>query len=363
MTMIRRFIDRRLGRAEAAITVPILDGPLMPNTALDEAVRFAEITDADNLVATDKGLICSSGAEIRRLDWHEGGETVLLELPAAVSAMAWGKGMLAIGVDGQGVVIHGGQYDGRRFDGAEVEGPKHPTSLAFLDGQTLLVTEGSADNMATHWRRDLMEKGSSGSLWRLDLVSGKATRILNGLGWASGVATTGSQRIWVAESWRHRILSVDLATGHSAPVLEHLPAYPARIAPAVNAGYWLSFYSVRNQLVEFILREDAYRRRMLAEVPEAYWMAPSLSSGVSFREPMQGSQLKQMGVMKPYAATRSYGLVVQCDPQMRPIRSFHSRANGLAHGCVAVCEREDALYVASRGAGRILRLDDVAREE
>ncbi|WP_372801505.1 hypothetical protein [Paracoccus seriniphilus] len=363
MTMIRRFIDRRLGRAEAAITVPILDGPLMPNTALDEAVRFAEITDADNLVATDKGLICSSGAEIRRLDWHEGGETVLLDLPATVSAMAWGKGMLAIGVDGQGVVIHGGQHDGKRFDGTASAGPKHPTSLAFLDGETLLVTEGSEENMATHWRRDLMEKGSSGSLWRLDLVSGKATRILSGLGWASGVATTGSQRIWVTESWRHRILSVDLETGHSAPVLEHLPAYPARIAPAVNAGYWLSFYSVRNQLVEFILREDAYRRRMLAEVPEAYWMAPSLSSGVSFREPMQGSQLKQMGVMKPYAATRSYGLVVQCDPQMRPIRSFHSRADGSAHGCVSVCERGDALYVASRGAGRILRLDDVAREE
>ncbi|WP_353348365.1 hypothetical protein [Aquicoccus sp. SU-CL01552] len=363
MNAIRRFIDRRLGRGEAAITVPILDGPLMPNAALDEAGRFAQVPDADNLVATDQGLVCSAGAEVRRLDWVEGVATTLLDLPAPVSAMAGGKGMLAIGVDGQGVVIHGGQFDGHRFDGMAGVGPKHPTSLAFLDGTTLLATEGSEDNAAGNWRRDLMEKRRSGSLWRLDLASGKAARILGGLGWASGVAMTGSQRIWIAESWRHRILSVDLETGQSTPVLEHLPAYPARIAPAVNAGYWLSFYSVRNQLVEFILREDAYRGRMLAEVPEAYWMAPSLSSGNSFREPMQGSQLKQMGVLKPYAATRSYGLVVQCDPKMRAIRSFHSRADGAAHGCVSVCERGDALYVASRGAGRILRLDDVAREE
>lgn len=363
MNAIRSFIDRRLGRGEAAITIPILDGPLMPNTALDEAGIWAEVSRADNLVATEKGLICSSGSELRRLDWSEAGTKTILEVPGEITALAEGLGMLAIGVDGQGVLIKGGQNDGRRFDGTAGEGPRYPTSLAFLDSTTVLATEGSADNPALGWRRDLMEKRRSGSLWRLDLASGKATCVLGGLGWASGVATTGSRRIWVAESWRHRILSVDLETGRSTPVLEHLPAYPARIAPAANAGYWLSFYSIRNQLVEFILREDGYRRRMLAELPEAFWMAPALSSGVSFQEPMQGSQLKQMGVLKPYAATRSYGLVVQCDSQMRPIRSFHSRADGSAHGCVSVCERGDALYVASRGAGRILRLDDVAREE
>ncbi len=362
MNAIRRFFDNRLGRGDAAITVPILDGPLMPNALLDEAATFAAIPDVDNLAATEKGLVCSSGNKVLKLGWADSGEKTLVEFSAPVSAIAGGKGMLAIGIDGEGVILHGGEHDGKRFDGASGNGPRHPTALAFLDGTTLLATEGSSERKAADWRRDLMEKGRSGAVWRLDLATGKASRILGGLGWAGGVATTGSQRIWVAESWRHRILSVDLQTGKSEPVLDHLPAYPARIAPAVNAGYWVSFYSVRNQLVEFILREDVYRNRMLAEVPEPFWMAPSLSSGNSFREPMQGSQLKQMGVLKPYAVTRSYGLVVQCDPQMRPIRSFHSRADGQAHGCVALCEHGDALYVAARGASRILRLDDVARE-
>ncbi len=94
-------------------------------------------------------------------------------------------------------------------------------------------------------------------------------------------------------------------------------------------------------------------------IPAAF---PALASGLSFREPMQGSQLKQMGVLKPYAVTRSYGLMVQCDQQMRPLRSFHSRADGAMHGCVAACERGDDLFVASKGNGRVLRLSGVARE-
>ena len=60
----------------------------------------------------------------------------------------------------------------------------------LLPGDTLLVTEGSRRNRAGAWRRDLMEKNADGSLWKLDLSSGKATRILGQLAWAAGVAPT-----------------------------------------------------------------------------------------------------------------------------------------------------------------------------
>lgn len=361
MNAIRQFIDRRLGRGDAAITVPILDGPLLPNTLLDEADVFAPLASADNLCATEKGLIASSGGKVLRFGWDGRPAEELASFGAEVSALAAGKGMLAVGLDGEGVVIKGGQHDGRSF-GKAGEGPQNPTSLAFLDGDTLLVTEGSVRNRARSWRRDLLEKGASGSLWRLNLSTGQAVRVVGGLAWASGVAATGSQKVWLAESWRHRVLSVDLASGAIEPVLSHLPAYPARIAPAAGAGFWLSFLSIRNQLVEFILREDAFRARMLAEVPEPYWMAPTLVSGQSFREPMQGSQLRRMGVTKAFSETRSYGLVVQCSSQMKPLRSLHSRADGVAHGCVSVCERGNDLFVASKGNGKLLRLSGEARE-
>lgn len=35
-----------------------------------------------------------------------------------------------------------------------------------------------------------------------------------------GLPATGSQRVWVAESWRHRILSVDLSTGQNMMMAE-----------------------------------------------------------------------------------------------------------------------------------------------
>jgi hypothetical protein len=359
MSMLRGIFDKMLGRGDWAVTIPILDGPLLPNQALEEAETFASMPDIDNLVATELGLVASSGGRVMRFDAAGESETIAA-FDQPVSALTGAKGMLAIGLDGEGVVIQGGPHDGRRFTGDGSRKFGCVTALTFLDAQTLLMANGSETLKAGEWRRDLMQKGASGSLWKLDLKNGNVRLIADGLAWPAGIATTGSNRIYVSESWRHRILAIDLASGQSVPVLEHLPAYPARISPAYDAGYWLSFYSVRNQLVEFILREDGYRNRMLAEVPEPAWMAPSLSSGISYREPMQGSQLKQMGVLKPYAVTRSYGLVASCDARMRPLASYHSRADGSAHGTVAACEFGDDLMVASRGAGRILRLAGLA---
>ena len=80
---------------------------------------------------------------------------------------------------------------------------------------------------------------------------------------------------------------------------DHLGADPSAVRTA------------RTQLVEFVLREPAYRRRMMAEIDPAYWVAPRLRSGLSFKEPMQGAHIKTMGVIKPWAPPRSYGLVIR----------------------------------------------------
>lgn len=359
MNAVSRFFDRFLGRGDWAVTVPTLDGPLLPNQELEEAQLLASLAEADNLVHTEKGMLASSANRLLRFD-IAGKAEVLQEFSGEITALAHARGMTALAVDGSGVVIRGGLHDGRVATGDEAGRLTCVTALTFLDSNTVLVANGAASLPANAWRRDLMQKGASGSIWRLDLKSGKLELIRDSLAWPAGIATTGSNRIYITEAWRHRVLAVDLATRSTVPVLDHLPAYPARIAPAFNAGYWLTFYSVRNQLVEFILREEKYRKRMLAEVPEAYWMAPSLSSWRDYREPMQGSQLKQMNVLKPYAVTRSYGLVVHCDQNMKPLSSFHSRADGVVHGTLSACEWGDDLFVASRGGARIVRLSKVA---
>jgi hypothetical protein len=359
MNVFGNLLDRLFGRGEWAVTVPSLDGPLVPNQKLEEAERFASLPEVDNLVATERGIIASSGAKLVRYDMTGAAET-LADFDHPVSALAHAREMLAVGLDGRGLVIRGGIHEGREVRGNGNQAFGCITALTFLDPDVLLLANGSQKVGAGEWRRDLIEKGDSGSVWKVDLRTGQTERLAEGLAWPAGIGADGSNRIYVTESWRHRVLSIDLKSRCITTALEHLPAYPARIAPASNCGYWLGFYSVRNQLVEFILREEGYRRRMLAEVPEPFWMAPSLASYLSHQEPMQGSQLKRLGVLKPYAVTRSYGLVVNCDSHMKPLSSYHSRADGAAHGTVATCEYGQDLFVASRGGGKILRLTDAA---
>ena len=89
---------------------------------------------------------------------------------------------------------------------------------------------------------------------------------------------------------------------------------------------------------------------------EECWIAPRLSSGVNFREPMQGAHLKTMGVLKPWAPPRSYGLVIRLDADGQPLYSLHSRVDGVNHGIVAAVEMGDDLVLIAKGPGRVLKL-------
>jgi hypothetical protein len=50
-------------------------------------------------------------------------------------------------------------------------------------------------------------------------------------------------------------------------------------------------------------------------------------------------------------------MVVRLDRDMAPFSSYHSRADGMMHGIASAIELNGSLYVASRGAGTLLRLD------
>jgi hypothetical protein len=144
--------------------------------------------------------------------------------------------------------------------------------------------------------------------------------------------------------------------GAQRVVLEDLPGYPWRIAPASGGGWWLTCFAMRTQLVEFVLRETAFRKRMLREIDPRWWIAPSLRSGTSFLEPLQLAHLKTMGVVKPWAPPRSYGLVIRLDERGVPAGSLHSRFDGVHHGIVSAVEHDGALYLLSKGSGRVLRV-------
>lgn len=85
-----------------------------------------------------------------------------------------------------------------------------------------------------------------------------------------------------------------------------------------------------------------------------YWVAPALSSGHDCLEPMQFGGIKALGIQKPWAPPRSYGLLARMNEEGEVVRSLHSRAGGQYHGVTAACETAQALVIVSKGSGRVL---------
>lgn len=138
-------------------------------------------------------------------------------------------------------------------------------------------------------------------------------------------------------------------------MFEDLPGYPAHLVRSSNRGdFWLAVFAPRTQLIEFVLREDEFRNRMMCDIEPDYWIAPSLHSPRSFLEPLQGGALKQLGELKPWAPTRSFGLVIRFDAAFRPLESFHSRANGTRHGVTSCLPVGNGLLIAAKGGGEIV---------
>jgi hypothetical protein len=350
---LRATADRWLGRGTAAITVPVMDGMLRPNRVLDQASVVAALPGIDDLASDGRTLWVSAGSVLSRLDG--GGLVEARRFDADITALAVAPGgRIALALNGARVQVLAA--DGKveaeltALAGKPLCGVN---ALAWEGDAALLISDGSMRRAPALWCHDLMELGRSGRVARWT-PGGSAELLASNLAYAFGVLPT-SGGVLVAESWRHRVLK--LGPGGAQPLLAELPGYPSRMARAAAGGYWLSCFVCRSQLVEFVLREPEYRRRMMAEIDPRHWIAPALSSGHSFLEPLQGAGVKQMGVLKPWAPPRSYGLVLQVSDDGHVLRSLHSQVDGKHHGITAIAEHDGALYAASKGSGRLLRVD------
>lgn len=355
---VRRIWDNFRGSGEAAVTVPPMDGALRPNRALEEAALLLAAEAPDNLVFDGTRGYFSSGGVVLALDVSNGQTSELHRFDQSVTALASGpEGALAIGLDNGRVLLRGGAHDGKVIDSVSGRRLVCPTALLFISPGELIVAQGSASRPAREWKHDLMLRGATGSVARVDLATGKASLLGDRMSWPYGLAVAENGAIAVCESWRHRIVLLDRDGGPARPVLEDLPGYPARLAPASGGGYWLSVFAPRNQLIEFVQREPEFLRRMMADIEPDYWAAPALKASSTFLEPLQGGAQKHLGMLKPWAPTRSYGLVVRLDRDFRPTGSFHSRADGTRHGMASCVEAGGRLLAASLGGGVIVALD------
>lgn len=332
-----------------AITTPPLDGPFCANTKLETAALFAKLPIVDNLAVLDNRLIASSGDILYAFD--EGGHaTQLQSYPAEITAIAVSsQNELAVGLDNGDLLIAG-------QPAAVPPSVKCIVALSFAPDGSLWMANGSAQHAPSEWVVDLMEKNASGSVWKCGPEGQRFRLIADKLAFPNGLLADNNNVV-ASESWRHRLVRIDGETGVSKILVNHIPGYPSRLSPAPDGGAWLSVFAPRNRLIELVLQESRYRFEMMATVPRDFWIAPALSSGRSFLEPLQCGSIRMMGIHKPWAPSRSYGMVVRLDARMEPADSFHSRANGTRHGTCSVIENDNQLFVAAKGGDCILSIN------
>jgi len=352
LSAMRRARDRFLGHGDASVAIPVFDGAMKPNNELEEAEVFFERQGLEDLLHGEDGrLYAACGPHLLRID--AAGEALsVVELDHPIQAIARFGGGFALATPG-GVIFHGGSADGEVLKAVDEEPLTCVNALWATDGGRLLLSQGSRRNPYEQWSRDLLGRGSTGRVIEHDPTVG-ATRVLaSQLEYCYGVCSEGA-RVIASESWQHRMVAIE--GDRREAVVNALPSYPGRISPAKGGGYWVSSFAARTQLVEFVLREEDYRTEMMLTVEPRYWVAPALSSGADFLEPLQIGSVRQMGILKPWAPPRSYGLVIRYDQSWQPLFSLHSRVGGKHHGIVAASEHDGALYALSKGAGRILRV-------
>jgi hypothetical protein len=348
---LRNWTDQFLGRGAAAITVPIFDGALKPNQILEQAETFAELEAPEDLATDGNSLFVADGDCVLRYDGDAATTVARVDRRITGFAIMPGGG-LAVALDGTELRVIGGPSDGRTWSSVAGRSFNSANAICATADGRLLVTDGSQTQPYDRWCHDLMSLGRSGRLLELDLADGGAREIANGLAYPFGTISAGKD-VWVCESWAHRVLAYGEGK-RGLPVVSRLPCYPSRLSPAADGGYWLSAFICRTQLVEFVLRQKAYRTRMMKEVDPRYWIAPALTSGNTFLEPLQGAHLKMRGIHKPWAPPRSYGLVMRLAADGLIRYSLHSRVDGKNHGIVAAVECRGTLFALAKGRRRIV---------
>lgn len=143
-----KWIDKVLGRREGAVTVPVLDGPFLPNQKLEIAPVLCEIDQVDNLVALGAKLLASSGSALLRLEPTSSlsPETVA-RFDTPITAMAGLGEALAIGLDRNGVVVRGGRFDGMVVQPQAMSCSVQPRSRGWMSRRLLCAT---GRNMSAH---------------------------------------------------------------------------------------------------------------------------------------------------------------------------------------------------------------------
>ncbi len=356
---IRSVVDRD-GVQDA---LPPLDGALSPNDRLDAGTPIGDPLPGldDVMVAADGSVYVSAGRKVLKLSGNGLSERSLVaEFEGDAGGLAiHPDGRLLVCVAGRGLAaLDPADPKPRWLEAADGRGFAGLTSVTAAPDGRIFAVEGSTGRPPNQWRHDLMEKRSNGRLVMCSADLGNARVLLRDLPYPYGVAVSADgKQLWLTEAWAHRLSRFALTDDGIGPrevVAPNLPGYPARLHRDAQGGFFLGMFARRTHLIEFVLKEDDFRKDTIATMAPDYWIAPAFAGGSDCLEPMQIGGVKALGIQKPWAPPRSYGLLVHLDSDGNATDSLHSRAGGRFHGVTGAGDTQYGVVIAARGAGQLL---------
>ena len=335
-------------------SIPVLDGGLSPNDALDSFRPLWDTsTDLDDIASLGSRLVVSHGSSLTLLNDGASQSTISLPEPLGALARLADDRVLAVTVNGPIYELLIGVNEilvERELPG----GIECPTAAVLHEGR-LLVAEGSQHHVPAEWARDLMTKGSSGRVVEVEVSSGEQRTLVKDLAWAGGLAVLPDGDLLVSESWRHRIVRVDQSTGAAMTMTRSLAGYPTRMSQGAGGDILVAFLSLRTHLVEFVLREDEFRAEMVRTIAPEFWISPAHRTSGERWEPLQIGSIKHLNVTKPWAPPRAYGLVASLNAVDGEFtHSWHARVGSARTGATAVTFLDGCPVVVSRGSRSVL---------
>ncbi len=363
MSLLGDIIDRVLFPNREIHGIPVLDGAFSPNQRLDQARRLGgEIERPDDIaLGPDGALYVSTGNRILHCagdDFDTREVFATLDGPVGGLACAPDGGLLAC-VSGTGLVAlsPSGQID-RKLEDVGGEKIACPLSVTIAQDGAIYLTDGSRNNRPEEWLRDMMQnRAPSGRLIVCNASLGDAKVVADKLAWPLGVVVSGDgKEVWVAESWSHRLMAFARSGGDKRVIVKNHTGYPGRLARDASGNVWMSFLALRTQLTEFVLRERAFCEEMMRTVPPDLWIGPALDGRLNPREPTQIGRIKKLGIQKPWAPPRSYGLVARLDAKGEAVETWHSRVDGKVHGVTAIRPVGARVIAVSKGRDCLVEL-------
>ncbi|CAH1432067.1 unnamed protein product [Lactuca virosa] len=154
--------------------------------------------------------------------------------------------------------------------------------LAEASDGSLYFSVASTKFGLHNWHLDFLEAKPHGQLLRYDPSTKETTLVLDGLGFANGVAVSSDEEfLVVCESWKFRCLKYWLKEERRGKVeifIDNLPGSPDNIKVAPDGSFWVALLELTSSRMKFVHSSKAIKH-VLATFPKLFEQISAVEKG------------------------------------------------------------------------------------